>query len=384
LSEIERYGLILIKKSRPQQSKYGNGQIMYVELYDPTEEEIVRTVLKATRQLRMFCLLDLSYSKERQENWQMNNWREISIKSLQTIQIIDEDKAWASFSEDELPPRVYASWNVRFQVVGQHQREFSGFYRFRDCTFYNGYLETPDGLKVSSNQFTPRAPLMGYFNNINDEDNPIKGGFEAKGIADLVMRKVEGVWKAVPRLNGDTQVKMFNYELGDLQEVNKTYLADLAYKALIAWARRKLDDEKKILSKDEIEDKAQELGIEIDGDEFLTEVTFKPEYQKEFFDFFRDLAVETFYSEKAFFFILKNGNIAWEKPEYGASTYIFEGQDLQKLWDYLAETPRSSIVSDDRVQAVLKFIGRRKHPQANESEYTENWKEDIKEKAGLN
>lgn len=383
MSEFYRYGLVVIKKSSPKKPRYGNGHVLYVDLFDLDLKEVVRAVIPASRSVRMYAILDLEYNQEQTEKWQMNHWREITIKSLQIIGILDEDRAWSDFTANELPPRIFTGWKSRYQVVGQFQKEFGGFYRFRDCTFYNGYLETPDGLKVRSEQFSPPAPMMGYFNNINDEDNPIKGGFEAKGKADLIVRNIDGVWCSIPRLNGDTQIKVFNYELNDLKEINKQYLADKAYKQLIAWAKRKLDDEKKLLSKKEIIDKAEELGIEIDGDEFLTEVCFKPEYQKSFFQFFRGLATETYYSEKAFFFLLKNGIIAWEKPEYGASTYLFESQDLQKLWDYLAETPRSAIVSDDRVKAVLKFIGRRKHPQANEDEYFENWKEDIKEKARL-
>ena len=269
MSNYYRYGLVVIKKSRPKRPKYGNGHVLYVDLFDLDLKEVVRSVIPASRSVRMYAILDLEYYTEETEQWKMDHWREISIKSLQKIEILDEDRAWEDFTIAELPTKVFTGWKpARYEVVGQFQKEFGGFYRFRDCTFYNGYLETHDGLKIRSEQFSPPAPMMGYFNNINTEDHPIKGGFEAKGKADLVIRKISGVWQSIPRLNGDTIVKLFNYELNDLKAINKQYLADQSYKQLISWAKRKLDDEKKLLSKKEIEDKAQELGIEIDGDEF--------------------------------------------------------------------------------------------------------------------
>lgn len=388
MSIKERKNLVCIAKTKAKQSKFNAREYYkFYTFFDTDTDEVIIASGSADERIYLFDIVELTYKAEKSDSWILK-YDGLAVKNLMGAGII-LNKPLNAWNINDLPPKVKIIRSIEFYKHGHYQKEYDDLIRLRDCEFYDGYIRTQDGLIFKTSDFPTNPPFMHYFNQINQTENPIKGGFEIQGKLDVIIRKSSKTkaWEVGYRFNGHgSTLKIISYELDDLIRAEKVAINDQKYGELVRWAKRRLEQDKEIMGTDELLDKAKELGITIiNPDDLLEKVTFKPDYKKSFFTFLREKAEKTYYSSKGFFFILKNGRIVWEMPKYGASTYVFKKQDPHLLMQRLKITMRSKIYSDDQVGSLLQFIGRRRHPQSDERHelFEENWQERVGELAGF-
>lgn len=381
---IDRHNCLVIAKSKPIPSKRGSGQkYKWYTLYDLHSDEVLAVAGPPNLKLYIFNIVETSFETKVRRNWNLT-YDKFLVKNLRDAKIVP-DRPLSMFNDDNLPPKYTCYKTKGVWRKGHYSIKFKELYRWKDVEFFDGFIKTPDGLTLEEKFFPGNPIFMGYFNVINDSEDPIRGGFEVKGQVQLTMQKKEDGWGVGYRFTSDTVLDLIRYELDDLKRAKRVAEHDIAYRSLVAWAKNRLDREDKLDPK-EIEKEAEKLGLtNIDPDDLMEKVAFKPDYKKSFYSFIKGKAKETYATNNGFFFVMKNNFIIWEMPKYGASTYIFNPQDIHLLMQRLKITQRAKIYSDDAVAKELNYVNRRKHPTEHENEaYEENWQQRVLELAELN
>lgn len=380
----DRNNCLVIAKSKPISSKRGGGhKYKWYTLYDLHSDEVLAVAGAPDLKIYIFNIVETSFETKIPRSWNLT-YDKLLVKNLQDARIVP-DRSLDLFSDDNLPPKFTCYKTRGIWRKGHYSVKFKELYRWRDIEFFDGFIQTPDGLTLEEKFFPENPIFMQYFNIINDSEDPIRGGFEVKGQVQLTMQKKEEGWGVGYRFISDTKLDLIRYELDDLKRAKKVADRDIAYQRLVAWAKRRLEHEDKLDPK-EIEEEAEKLGLlNIDADDLLEKVAFKPDYKKSFYSFIKGRAKETYATKNGFFFVMENDKIIWEMPKYGASTYVFEAQDIHLLMQRLKITQRAKIYSDDTVAKELDYIDRRKHPTESENgTYEENWQKRVLELVKLN
>jgi len=383
-NDIIRSGLLLVAKSGKRKSKGGrNSFYRWYTFFDEGHNMVFSIPGDLNLKLSIFGIATVTYKSERRSSWN-EKYDSFIIQNMIAAKKLPNRRI-DQFLDGELPKKLSCFGLIDSIQTGKLQIDFEELFRWRDVEFGDGYIRTKTPEIVLPSEFFPTSPIfMGYFNNINKGEEPIKGGFELSGRMSIGMVKTDGQWGVGYSMSTNTKLELISYELNDLKRAETVAVHDKAYFRLVAWAYKRLDNDKH-LDPAEIDAEAERLGLTgVSPDALIEEVCMKPEYKKEFYTFIKDLGISTYATKDGFFITLSNGNIIWEMPKYGASTYVFGSQDPHLLMQRLRVTQRSKIYSDDAVGSALKYIGRRKHPESDENgEYQQSWEKDVKELAGV-
>jgi len=383
-NDIIRSNILLVAKSGKRKSnKGGNSFYRWYTFFDEKDNVIFSIPGDLNLRISIFGIVTVTYKSERRSSWN-EKYDSFILKNMIAAKKLP-DKPFNQFLDGELPRKLSCFGLIDSFQTNKLQIVFEELFRWRDVTFYDGHIKTKEPEISLTSGFFPTDPIfMGYFNNINKGESPIVGGFELSGSMSIGMVKTDGEWGIGYSMSANTKLELISYELNDLKRAKTVAEHDKAYFRLVAWAHNRLDNDKH-LDPAEIDAEAQRLGLTgISPDALIEEVCMKPEYKKEFYTFIKGLGETVYATKDGFFIVLKNGNIIWEMPKYGASTYIFSKQDPHLLMKRLGVTQRAKIYSDDAVGQALQYIGRRNHPESDENgEYQQSWENKVKEYAGV-
>ena len=83
-----------------------------------------------------------------------------------------------------------------------------------------------------------------------------------------------------------------------------------------------------VVNDEDIEKARKESGIDLSflaAKEMVLDLLWKEGYDESYFTHLKRAAESIYYSEDGFVFVLRNGKIVLEEPEYGKATYVFQG-----------------------------------------------------------
>jgi len=384
MNDKNRTELLLVKKSRDYESTYGRrDKYRYFTFFDLVNKEIISASGHADTRVNMFDVCSLQFRDLEPQAW--NGYDNLIIENMINVDLLP-NKPLDMFNVKTDLPKKFKALRPKFITRNyRYKKKFQNLYRWCDIEFFDGYIRTPEDIVIKEGAFPEKPVFMAYFNNINKGLEPLKGGFGLEGELEVGLKKNgEGKWVVGYKISENVDLRLVKYELADLKRAKQIADHDFAYSELVAWAKAEISQEKGLNAK-AIMDKADALGVGgIDPDALIEEVCMKPEYKKSFYKFIKGLSGEQYATTEGFFFHLPNGNIVWEMPKYGASTYVFGDQDINLLMHRLKLTGRGEIIKNEVIKSELCFIGRRKHPSLEENgEYEENWQNDVKKLAGI-
>jgi hypothetical protein len=200
--------------------------------------------------------------------------------------------------------------------------------------------------------------------------------------------EIEGIWKVFYRLDGSKSYYLHSNMNITRHNISKLVKIIADSEIMRKWREvrkeiRELLDQKRVVMAQDIKPILIKHGFKDNPDEVLKNMTWKGDYDEEFFGYLKSLTIKPIgFTDRGYWFEIDGPITIWEVPVYGEATYLFRGSmeevvaklgDLSKKDLLYAKKDIDPEKFDNFVLEVAStfFIGRCIHTELD------SWKERI-------